>query len=77
MQVLMNLLMQSIFGIPTMQIFSHLDHYFDNQSSKEFIRTIAERENLHTPKLVYVKKRSISEGDMDPPAFIYWLRNVD
>lgn len=51
-----------------------IDNYFENQSSNEFIQTIVERENLHTPKSVYVKSRA-SRGDnagtwMHPLLFI-------
>lgn len=51
-----------------------LDNYFGSDKSKEFISTIIERENLHTPKMVYVKSRA-SRGDnagtwMHPLLFI-------
>lgn len=35
-----------------------LDNYFNSEKTKLFISTIMERENLHTPKLVYVKSRA-------------------
>ena len=35
-----------------------LDHYFESSKTQEFINTIMERENLHTPKLVYVKSKA-------------------
>ena len=35
-----------------------LDHFFENQSTKEFISTIGNRENLHTQNSVYVKSRA-------------------
>lgn len=40
-----------------------LDNYFASQKTIEFIETIMERENLDTPKLVYVKSRA-SRGNM-------------
>lgn len=51
-----------------------LDNYFGSDKSKEFISTIIERENLHTPKMVYVKSKA-SRGDnagtwMHPMLFI-------
>lgn len=51
-----------------------LDNYFGSDKSKEFISTIIERENLHTPKMVYVKSKA-SRGDnagtwMHPILFI-------
>lgn len=51
-----------------------LDNYFNSEKTKAFINTIMERENLHTPKLVYVKSRA-SRGDnagtwMHPMLFI-------
>lgn len=45
-----------------MQIFSHLEHCFDNQSPKKFIQTIIERENLHKGNPPYVKSRA-ARGD--------------
>lgn len=39
-----------------------LDHFFENKSTKEFINTIIEDENLHTCNSVYVKSRA-SRGD--------------
>lgn len=57
-----------------------MDNYFQSEKTKEFINTIMVRENLHTPKLVYVKSRA-SRGDsagtwMHPMLFIdfaMWL----
>ena len=51
-----------------------MDNYFNSEKSKEFISTIIERENLHTPKMVYVKSKA-SRGDsagtwMHPLLFI-------
>ena len=51
-----------------------LDNYFNSEKTKAFINTIMERENLHTPKLVYVKSKA-SRGDnagtwMHPMLFI-------
>lgn len=78
-----------------MQIFSHLEHYFEIQPTKEFITALIEEENkgrlsdkstvsdiynkqigiksrkFTYPKIGVCKKRGISGGDMDPPAFIY------
>ena len=57
-----------------------MDNYFQSEKTKEFINTIMARENIHTPKLVYVKSRA-SRGDsagtwMHPMLFIdfaMWL----
>lgn len=51
-----------------------LDNYFNSEKTKEFIQTIQERENLDTPKMVYVKSKA-SRGDsvgtwMHPLLFI-------
>lgn len=51
-----------------------MDNYFSSDKTKEFISTIIERENLHTPKMVYVKSKA-SRGDnagtwMNPMLFI-------
>ena len=51
-----------------------MDNYFNSDKTKEFINTIVEREDLHTPKMVYVKSRA-SRGDnagtwMSPILFI-------
>lgn len=51
-----------------------MDNYFSSEKTKEFIKTIQERENLDTPKLVYVKSRA-SRGEnsgtwMHPLLFI-------
>lgn len=51
-----------------------MDNYFNSDKTQEFINTIMERENLHTPKMVYVKSR-VSRGDnvgtwMNPMLFI-------
>lgn len=51
-----------------------LDNYFNSEKTKEFIQTIQERENLDTPKMVYVKYKA-SRGDsvgtwMHPLLFI-------
>lgn len=35
-----------------------MDNYFNIKGTNEFVGTIMERENLHTPKLVYVKSRA-------------------
>lgn len=39
-----------------------MDNYFNSDKTKEFIKTIQERENLDTPKMVYVKSKA-SRGD--------------
>ena len=51
-----------------------MDNYFNSEKTKDFISTIMIRENLHTPKMVYVKSRA-SRGDssgtwMSPMLFI-------
>lgn len=51
-----------------------LDNYFASSKTVEFIETIMNRENLHTPKMVYVKSRA-SRGNqvgtwMHPLLFI-------
>ena len=51
-----------------------MDNYFKSEKTKDFISTIMIRENLHTPKMVYVKSRA-SRGDssgtwMSPMLFI-------
>lgn len=35
-----------------------LDNYFASEKTQEFINTIISRENLHTPKMVYVKSKA-------------------
>ena len=35
-----------------------MDNYFKSEKTKDFISTIMIRENLHTPKMVYVKSRA-------------------
>lgn len=51
-----------------------MDNYFNVKGTDEFVGTIMERENLHTPKLVYVKSRAsrgINSGTwMHPLLFI-------
>ena len=57
-----------------------LDHFFENQSTKDFIEVLAEEENLHARNSVYVKSRA-SRGDnagtwMHPILFVkfaMWL----
>lgn len=51
-----------------------METYFNSDKTKEFIKTIQERENLHTPKMVYVKSKA-SRGEnvgtwMHPLLFI-------
>ena len=48
-----------------------MDNYFNSDKTQEFINTIMERENLNTPKMVYLKTRGISGGTwMNPMLFI-------
>lgn len=49
-----------------------LDNYFNSEKTKMFINTIMERENLNTPKLVYLKTRGKYNGGtwMHPMLFI-------
>lgn len=51
-----------------------LSNFFASEKTDEFVKTIMERENLHTPKMVYVKSKA-SRGDnagtwMHPMLFI-------
>lgn len=49
----------------------HLDKYFASSKTVEFIQTIMKRENLNTPKLVYLKSRGRNGGTyMHPILFI-------
>ena len=49
----------------------HLDKYFASSKTVEFIRTIMKRENLNTPKMVYLKSRGRNGGTyMHPILFI-------
>ena len=49
-----------------------MDNYFASEKTKEFISTIMERENLNTPKMVYLKTRGKYNGGtwMHPLLFI-------
>ena len=49
-----------------------MDNYFVSDKTKEFISTIMERENLNTPKMVYLKTRGKYNGGtwMHPLLFI-------
>lgn len=49
-----------------------LDNFFASSKTKEFVNTIIERENLNTPKMVYLKKRGKNNGGtwMHPMLFI-------
>lgn len=51
-----------------------LDNYFGSEKTKDFIATIMVRENLDTPKMVYVKSRAARGGNsgtwMHPMLFI-------
>ena len=49
----------------------HLDKYFASSKTVEFIQTIMKRENLNTPKMVYLKSRGRNGGTyMHPILFI-------
>ena len=49
----------------------HLNKYFASSKTVEFIQTIMKRENLNTPKLVYLKSRGRNGGTyMHPILFI-------
>lgn len=49
----------------------HLDKYFASSKTVEFIQTIIKRENLNTPKMVYLKSRGRNGGTyMHPILFI-------
>lgn len=37
-----------------------LDNYFNSPKTQEFVKTIMERENLNTPKMVYLKTKGKS-----------------
>jgi hypothetical protein len=39
-----------------------LDNYFNSDKTQEFVNTIMERENLNTPKMVYLKTRGKYDG---------------
>lgn len=48
-----------------------IDDYFNNKNTQLFIQTIIERENLNTPKMVYLKTRGKDGGTwMHPLLFI-------
>jgi hypothetical protein len=48
-----------------------MDNYFQSEKTNEFITTIMTRENLNTPKMVYLKTRGIGGGTwMTPLLFI-------
>ena len=49
-----------------------MDNYFASDKTNEFISTIMERENLNTPKMVYLKSRGKYNGGtwMHPMLFI-------
>ena len=49
----------------------YLDNYFASSKTAEFIQTIMNRENLNTPKMVYLKSRGRNGGTyMHPLLFI-------
>lgn len=55
-----------------------LDNYFASEKTKTFIQTIMERENLNTPKLVYLKSRGKKGGTwMHPMLFIDFAMWID
>ena len=56
-----------------------LDNYFASDKTKTFISTIMERENLNTPKLVYLKSRGKYNGGtwMHPMLFIDFAMWID
>lgn len=48
-----------------------MDNYFNSAKTQEFINTILQRENLNTPKMVYLKSRGKDGGTwMHPLLFI-------
>lgn len=48
-----------------------MDNYFNSAKTQEFINTILQRENLNTPKMVYLKSRGKEGGTwMHPLLFI-------
>ena len=49
-----------------------MDNYFNSEKTKEFINTIMDRENLNTPKMVYLKSKGKYNGGtwMSPILFI-------
>lgn len=56
-----------------------MDNYFASDKTKTFISTIMERENLNTPKLVYLKSRGKYNGGtwMHPMLFIDFAMWID
>ena len=52
-----------------------MDKYFESSKTVEFIRTIMERENLHTPKMVYVKSKA--RADRGGGTFMHPLLFID
>lgn len=57
-----------------------LDNYFNSPKTQEFVKTIMERENLNTPKMVYLKTKGKYGGTwMHPLMFIdfaMWINPV-
>ena len=48
-----------------------MDNYFNSDKTQEFVNTIMSKENLNTPKMVYLKSRGINGGTwMNPMLFI-------
>ena len=49
-----------------------MDNYFNSEKTKEFVNTIMDRENLNTPKMVYLKSKGKYSGGtwMSPILFI-------
>ena len=56
-----------------------MDNYFASEKTKAFITTIMERENLNTPKMVYLKTRGKYNGGtwMHPMLFIDFAMWID
>lgn len=58
-----------------------LDNYFASSKTQEFINTIISRENLHTPKMVYVKSKARADRGggtwMHPLLFIDFCMYVN
>ena len=52
-----------------------MENYFASSKTVEFIQTIMERENLHTPKLVYVKSKA--RADRGGGTFMHPLLFID
>ena len=55
----------------------HLDKYFASSKTVEFIQTIMKRENLNTPKMVYLKSRGRNGGNIYASNLIHRFLYVD